>query len=297
MKMLRQIRKLGLTRVKREHGSSLSAAIEEMKHLENLNVTTISEDEIIDLNFTSSPPQLQWLHLKARLQKLPSWIPELECLVKVRLGFSMLKDDPLLSLKSLPNLLNLCLWDNCYDGEILHFQKGGFQKLMTLNLSRLNRVNSVVIDSGTCLSVEHLTLEKIPQLEELPSGIKHMHNLKDIYFTDMPAEFVESIDPGKGKDYSIIKHVPLVFVRHWYGQTYMIMIFALSTHPPMRLVCYLASFKMQRYLSSDHAMLLFFIFTIPDFSLFLLSCIIALAVCFYSDASFIGFNEVENCMR
>ncbi|MCH94244.1 NBS-containing resistance-like protein, partial [Trifolium medium] len=63
MKMLRQIRKLGLTCLRREHGNALSAAIVEMKHLENLNITTIDEDEIIDLNFTSSPPQLQRLHL------------------------------------------------------------------------------------------------------------------------------------------------------------------------------------------------------------------------------------------
>ncbi|MCI06513.1 NBS-containing resistance-like protein, partial [Trifolium medium] len=214
MKMLRQLRRLGLRHVRREHGNALIAAVVEMKHLENLNITAIAEDEIIDLNFISSPPQLQRLHLKVRLQKLPDWIPKLECLVKVRLSFSMLKDDPLQSLKNLPNLLNLCLWDNCYDGEIFHFQNGGFLKLMTLNFRCLNRVNSIIIDSGTLLSLEHLTLEKIPQLKELPSGIKLMHKLKDIYFTDMPAEFVESIDPDKGQDYSIIKHVPLVFIRH-----------------------------------------------------------------------------------
>jgi len=211
------MRKLGLTRVRREHGNSLSAAIEEMKHLENLNITTIVEDEIIDLNFRSSPPQLQRLHLKARLQKLPHWIPKLECLVKVMLGFSMLKDDPLQSPKDLPNLLNLCLWDNCYDGEIFHFQHGGFPKLTILNLSRLERVNSVVIDNETLLSIEHLTLEKIPQLKEVPSGIKSMHKLKDIFFTDMPTEFVKSIDPDKGQDYSVIKHVPIVFIRHRNG--------------------------------------------------------------------------------
>jgi len=217
MTMLRQLRWLGLRRVRREHGNALCAALAEMKHLEHLNISAITEDEIIDLNCISSPPQLQRLHLKARLQKLPDWIPELECLVKVRLSFSMLKDDPLQSLKDLPNLVSLCLWDNCYDGEIFHFQNGGFLKLMTLNLRCLNKVNSVVIDNGTLLSLEHLTLEKIPQLKEVPFGIKLMHKLKDIHITDMPAEFVESIDPDKGQDYSIIKHVPLVFIRHSYG--------------------------------------------------------------------------------
>jgi len=91
MKMLRKIKRLGLTCVRRELGNALSAAIQEMKHLENLNITSISEDEIIDLNFKSSPPQLQRLHLKARLQKLPDWIPKLECLVKVMLGFSIVE--------------------------------------------------------------------------------------------------------------------------------------------------------------------------------------------------------------
>jgi disease resistance protein RPM1 len=129
MKMLRQIRKLGLRHVRREYGNALSAAITEMQHLELLNITAILEDEIIDLNFLSSPPKLRKLHLKARLKKLPDWMPKLECLVKIRLGFSMLKDDPLQSLKNLPNLRKLNLWDNAYDGEILHFQNGGFQKL------------------------------------------------------------------------------------------------------------------------------------------------------------------------
>ncbi|WJX30553.1 hypothetical protein P8452_19078 [Trifolium repens] len=220
MKMLRHLRRLGLRHVRQEHGNALSAAIVEMKHLENLNISTIAEDEIIDLNFISSPPQLQRLHLKGRLQKLPDWIPKLECLVKVRLSFSMLKDDPLQSLKNLPNLLKLCLWFNCYDGEIFHFQNGGFLKLRTLNLGFLNRVKSIIIDHGTLLSLEHLTLENIPRLKKLPSGIKPMHKLKDICFTDMPAEFVESIDQDKGQDYSIIKHVPLVFIRHWYGPNF-----------------------------------------------------------------------------
>ena len=88
---------------------------------------------------------------------------------------------------------------------------------MIQNLSHLERVKSVVIDDGTLLSIEHLTLEKIPQLKEVPSGIKSMHKLKDIYVTDMPTEFVKSIDPDEGQDYSVIKHVPLVFILHWNG--------------------------------------------------------------------------------
>ncbi|KAK2439923.1 disease resistance protein RPM1 [Trifolium repens] len=217
LKMLRKLRRLGVRRVRREHGNALSAAIVEMKHLENLNITTIVDDEIIDLNFTSSPSQLQRLHLKARLQKLPNWIRDLEYLVEIKLALSKLKDDPLQSLKNLPNLQKFGLWDNAYDGEFLHFQNGGFLKLKRLDLSRLTRVNFVLIDKGTLPSLEYLTMDRIPQLKEVPSGIKHLDNLKVINFTEMPAEFVESIVPDNGKDYWIIKHVPLVSIHHSNG--------------------------------------------------------------------------------
>jgi disease resistance protein RPM1 len=220
MKMLRQIRKLGLRHVRREYGNALSAAIIEMQHLETLNITAILEDEIIDLNFLSSPPKLRTLHLKARLKKLPDWMPKLECLVKIRLGFSMLKDDPLQSLKNLPNLRKLNLWDNAYDGEILHFQNGGFQKLKQLILGHLNRVNTILIEKGALLSLERLKMEKIPRLKEVPSGIKPLDKLKVIDLVDMPNELVNSIDQDNGHSHWIIKHVPLVLIRHWFGPKY-----------------------------------------------------------------------------
>ncbi|XP_027186657.1 disease resistance protein RPM1-like [Cicer arietinum] len=217
MKMLRQLRKLGLRHVKREHGNALCAAVVEMQHLESLNITAIVEDEIIDLNFVSSPPKIRRLHLKARLEKLPDWIPKLECLVKIRLGLSKLKHDPMQSLKNLPNLLKLSLWDNAYDGENLHFQNGGFQKLRELILSHLNRVNSILIEKGALLSLEYFKMEKIPQLKEVPSGIKLLDKLKVIDLVDMPDEFVKSIDPDEGHNHWIIKHVPLVFIHRWLG--------------------------------------------------------------------------------
>jgi disease resistance protein RPM1 len=127
-----------------------------MKHLENLNITTIVEDETINLNSVSSPPKLQRLCLKAKLDTLPEWIPKLEYIVEIKLALSKLKNDPLQSLKNLPNLLKFGLWDNAYDGEILHFPNGGFLKLKRLNLSRLNRVNSIVVDKGALLSLEHV---------------------------------------------------------------------------------------------------------------------------------------------
>ena len=124
------------------------------------------------------------------------------------------------SLKNLPNLLKLSVWDNAYDGEILHFQNGGFQKLKVLILSHVNRVNLIRIEKGALISLEHIRLEKILQLKEVPSGIKHLDKLKVIDLSDMPDEFVNSIESDKRHNYWIIKHVPLVFFRHWVGPKY-----------------------------------------------------------------------------
>ncbi|KAK7259635.1 hypothetical protein RIF29_25247 [Crotalaria pallida] len=221
LKKLRQLRRLGLKFVRREHGNALCASLVEMKYLESLNITAIAEDEIIDLNFMSSPPQLEWLNFKARLQRLPDWIPKLQYLVKLRLSLSMLKDDPLKSLKNLPNLLRLSLCDNAYSGEILHFEGGGFPKVKKLFLSRLNRIQSVIIDKEALLDLEYLSVDRIPHLKEVPSGIKHLKNLELVKFSDMPIEFVESIDPDQGQDYCIISHVPLVIIRQKNGPKLM----------------------------------------------------------------------------
>jgi disease resistance protein RPM1 len=99
----------------------------------------------------------------------------------------------------------------------LHFQDGGFQKWKELILSHLNGVNHILIEKGALLSLEHLKLEKIPQLKVVPSGIKHLDKLKTIDLVDMPDEFVKSIDPDEGHDHWIIKHVSIVVVCQWSG--------------------------------------------------------------------------------
>ncbi|KHN26448.1 Disease resistance protein RPP8 [Glycine soja] len=101
--------------------------------------------------------------------------------------------------------------------KILHFQSRGFPKLKQLELSRLNRVNSVVIEEGALVCLEHFTIIKMSHLKKVSSGIKALENLKVLDFISMPTEFVESIVPENGQDYQIINHVPLVFVRHWIG--------------------------------------------------------------------------------
>ncbi|CAL5416953.1 unnamed protein product [Camellia sinensis] len=215
LEKLRQLRKLGIMKLEREHGRALCAAIEKMKCLKRLSAKASSADEILDLQHisSSSPPQyLQRLELVGRLEKLPDWIPKLQNLVVLSLvGSGLTKNDPLKALQVLPSLVGLLLWD-AYDGEQLYFEVGRFQKLKELCLLGFKGMNSVIIEEGALPLREDLTIEPSPQLKEVPSGIHHLRNLKTLGFVGMPEEFIDRMEPkpNQGKDYWIVEHIPHV---------------------------------------------------------------------------------------
>ncbi|KAI5409163.1 hypothetical protein KIW84_054825 [Lathyrus oleraceus] len=84
---LKQMRDLGLVNIHEVDGSILSSSINEMQHLEKLNVLySFKGNKSIDLDLISAPTMLRKLSLVGRLDKLPEWIPELQNLVALRLG-------------------------------------------------------------------------------------------------------------------------------------------------------------------------------------------------------------------
>lgn len=85
-------------------GKALCASIEKMNHLDILQLSSISTDEILDLECISSPHFLRYLYLRGPSHKLLEWISELHNLSELRLWYSKLHNDPLRFLHSLPNL-------------------------------------------------------------------------------------------------------------------------------------------------------------------------------------------------
>ena len=77
-----------------------------------------------------------------------------------------------------------------------------------------------MIDEGASPLLERLVIGPCPQLKEVPSGIQHLRNLKDLRFRDMPKEFEESLDPEQGSRFWIVEHVPVIFLRHKTGPGY-----------------------------------------------------------------------------
>ncbi|KAK9291926.1 hypothetical protein L1049_019878 [Liquidambar formosana] len=211
---LRQLRKLGILKLTREHGRALCASIEKMKHLQSLQVNSISADEILDMQHIPSPPPfLRYLGLVGRLAKLPDWIAKLQNVVKLTFNWTRLTIDPLKVLQALPNLLKLNLYD-AYEGEQLHFVEGGFQKLKVLTLFKLNGLKSVIIDKGALPLLGELAIGTCPQLETVPSGIHHLRNLTTLYFIDMPKEFTLQMKPNGGQLYWIVEHIPAVSINY-----------------------------------------------------------------------------------
>ncbi|ONI05988.1 hypothetical protein PRUPE_5G032700 [Prunus persica] len=101
-----QLRRLGIV-LGKEDLKVLCSSIEKLSKPCALSITSVEEDGIIDLqHLSSSPLLLQRLYLQGRLETLPHCIPSLHSIVMLCLKWSRLKDDPLVFLQYLPNLVH-----------------------------------------------------------------------------------------------------------------------------------------------------------------------------------------------
>ncbi|XP_062081002.1 disease resistance protein RPM1-like [Humulus lupulus] len=214
---LRKLKSLGVTNLTTPTARAIcESTLLKLNQLEHLDLTTaIEHDELVlDIGLHSSSalpfPLLSKLRLVGGLRKFPPWISKLWNLETLYLGFSKLDDDPLEYLKELPNLTTLRL-NQAYNGQQLHFEDGFFRKLKELWLSDLKRLKVVKIDKGTLPLLKILDLVSCPLLEEVPSGVQHLKNLKHFTISAMPGEFVAGImQQNGGIDYPKIHHVPTV---------------------------------------------------------------------------------------
>ncbi|KAF3455923.1 hypothetical protein FNV43_RR00566 [Rhamnella rubrinervis] len=200
---LTQLRKLGIFKLGREDGKILCQCIEKMELLETLEVTAMSEDDFIDLEYMSSPPKyIRSLWLKGRLRKLPEWITKLRNLSRIGINWSKLRDDPLEILKRQHNLVELHIEDNAYDGEKLQFEDGVFPRLKTLRLRNLSGLSSIIIEERALSNLEQLYLGPSPHMKEVPLGICHLKTLKDLKVFEMPDEFLDDMRS------EVVEHIP-----------------------------------------------------------------------------------------
>ncbi|XP_008236579.1 PREDICTED: disease resistance protein RPM1-like [Prunus mume] len=191
---LTQLRTFGIHKLTRKQGKDLCMSIGKMPHLRSLEVKAINSEEIIDIQHISNPPQhLQGFYLMGRLEKLPDWIAELCLLTRLSLCWSGIAGDhnPLKVLQVLPNLMQLVIHE-AFSCEELHFERG-FPKLKDLRLRHLKGLKLMTIHNRALPLLETLYFGPSPQLQQVPSGIRHLENLKSLLFVDMPLHLMDEI--------------------------------------------------------------------------------------------------------
>ncbi|PKI68488.1 hypothetical protein CRG98_011126 [Punica granatum] len=169
----------------------------------------------INKDLSSPPPLLQRIYLKGRLLAIPHWIPTLESIVTLHLRLCCLKDDPLLSLQNLPNLVHVEL-EKVYNWKILHFSAKGFKKLRRLGLDNFQELRGIEVEEGALPSFVKLIIQRCKLLQNVPSGIEYLTKLKVLEFFDVHDELVRKLEhDDQSEDYRKVAHIPELRYGSW----------------------------------------------------------------------------------
>ncbi|XP_030474434.2 disease resistance protein RPM1-like [Syzygium oleosum] len=214
--MLTQLDRLAILKFRKEDGRDLCWSMSKLTRLRAISVASVDDDEVIDLQHLSSPPPfLERIYLRGRLGALPHWLPALSSLMKLHLRCSRLKDDPLVSLRNLPNLVHLELLQ-VYEGSSLCFEAESFKKLKTLGLDHFDELRCVEVEKGAMPYLEKFIIQRCKLLEKLPSGIEYLKKLKVLEIFDMPDELIKKlVQGGQNDEYQKVAHVPEVYYGYW----------------------------------------------------------------------------------
>ncbi|GAB4849807.1 hypothetical protein Ancab_004606 [Ancistrocladus abbreviatus] len=208
-----QLRKLGLVEIPREFGWHLCASIKNMSNLSSLHLRSKSEGEYLDLDHLDAFPSqlLQRLYLEGCLIKLPTWIFNLNSLVKLHLKWSRLIVSPTEFLKDLPNLMVLEMVA-AFTGEILIFAAEKFQKLKTLHIEQFENLDQVLVFNGAMPKLEKLTICSCMSLYDLPHQIEDLKCLEELLLCDMPQEFTNKL---RSREHQWkVDHIRVISVLH-----------------------------------------------------------------------------------
>ncbi|XP_022899191.1 disease resistance protein RPM1-like [Olea europaea var. sylvestris] len=202
---IKELRRLFIFKLGREHGMIVCSSIEKLQNLQSLALFSKTENEILDLDHISSPSaSLQELSVTGRLEKFPHWIKSLNNLVKVYFRWSRLRDDPLQYLQDLPSLVRLELLDG-YVGEELYFKAGKFLCLQKLYLDKFEPLKHVIIEEGAMPNLKRMKIQRCKYLESVPSGIECLTKMEVLKLFYMSQRFIEK---AFREDKHKIAHIP-----------------------------------------------------------------------------------------
>ncbi|KAH6763802.1 hypothetical protein C2S51_015051 [Perilla frutescens var. frutescens] len=214
---LTELRRLGIAKLRSEHGNALCSSIANLTRLQSLTIGSSEESEKLDLDYSLSSsssqglPFLRALFLSGYMEKVPQWIPSLQGLSTLHLRWSKLRLDPLSCLQDLPSLTYLLIQDAYFEG--LSFQAHGFKKLKVIRLYDLQFMKWMKVEEGSIPSLQKWEVCNCQILTEPPQGIEQLKNLKKLSFHDMPEEFVNMLVEERRSqgDTWRLAHVPHIY--------------------------------------------------------------------------------------
>ncbi|KAJ9672544.1 hypothetical protein PVL29_025952 [Vitis rotundifolia] len=208
---LTAMRKLGITELESRDGKDLCASIQKMKHLSCLYVTSRSKEEVLDLDYMSTPPSLlHRLSLEGKLLETPSWISKLPSLVKMSLKSSRLDGGLIEALQALPCLMELQLVD-AFIGEELEFTCNSFQELRMLEVEQSDHLHTVLVCEGAMPNLQKLTMRSCRNLKLVPLGLNNLTRLEEMYLYEMSEELITELDNLRTGEYHwMIDHIQVI---------------------------------------------------------------------------------------
>ncbi|KAL4185904.1 hypothetical protein AMTRI_Chr10g8110 [Amborella trichopoda] len=146
------------------------------------------------------PPSLLSLRLEMRLQS-----------ILLTLRDTGLSEDPIVALRSLPNLSYLRMYGAYRGRRIGVCSRGSFPSLKILLIQWFYDWEEWgEIEEGSIPCLSYLKVSNCPKLKMLPQGFQHLHALRHLHCKWMPPDFKKRLQPCKGEDYYKISHIPLV---------------------------------------------------------------------------------------
>ncbi|KAG0515959.1 hypothetical protein BDA96_10G322100 [Sorghum bicolor] len=207
------LRSLAIMKVRQSYISELWSALTKMPNLSRLLISTFDMDEILDLKMLKPLPNLKFLWLAGKLDAgvLPSMFSKFEKLACLKMDWSGLKKDPIISFSHMLNLVDLRLYGT-YHGEQLTFCAGWFPKLNSLQLVDMEHLKWIEIEDGTMISLYHLELVGLGNLKAVPTGIKYLRTLHQMFLTDMSKGFIQRLEESESIDNFIVQHIPNIHI-------------------------------------------------------------------------------------
>ncbi|KFK38160.1 hypothetical protein AALP_AA3G076700 [Arabis alpina] len=203
-----QLTRISLVMVRREHGSDLCKSLNKIKRLRFLSLTSIDEEEPLEIGELIATASIEKLFLAGKLETVPSWFNNLESLTYLGLRGSRLQENAICYIQALPKLVWLSFY-NAYMGPVLCFAQG-FENLKILDIVQMKHLTEIVIEDGAMFELQKLHVRDCRGLKTVPKGIETLVNIQELHLSHVSDELVERIRGERSVDRSRVKHIPTI---------------------------------------------------------------------------------------